>query len=311
MKNSTLLQKADLALSDLVSGGGILLPAQAKTFLESVIKGSELLKLATVVPMMAPAQQFAAVKFGSRVLRAGSEGTAVTLGNRAKPDFSYVELDAKLIKGEVQLSDEVMEDNLERGTFQQTVMRLLSEAVSRDVEELAINGDTDSDDDYLALIDGLLVQAQSNVYDAEGAPLNKTTLSGIVSQLPAEYRRDKRALRFFASTNCEQFYRDSLIERATVAGDKFLETDAPVLYTGTPIIPIPLMPENLGDGEDQSVALLCNPKSIYAGFWRQVRMETDRDVSAGVLKVVVTLRFDCKYVEEGGVAKAVNLGLTE
>jgi hypothetical protein len=43
------------------------------------------------------------------------EATALSDADRAKPDVSFLELDAQLFKAEVHLSDEVLEDNIERG----------------------------------------------------------------------------------------------------------------------------------------------------------------------------------------------------
>ena len=73
--------------------------------------------------------------------------------------------------------------------------------------------------------------------------------------------------------------------------------------------PVPLFPENLGGGGDQTEVLLCNPKNIHVGIWRQIRFESDRDISEGTLKIVATLRFDVKYAEESGVARAINVQL--
>ena len=70
-----------------------------------------------------------------------------------------------------------------------------------------------------------------------------------------------------------------------------------------------LFPENLGVGGDQTEVLLCNPKNIHVGIWRQIRFESDRDISEGTLKIVATLRFDVKYAEESGVARAINVQL--
>jgi hypothetical protein len=102
-------------------------------------------------------------------------------------------------------------------------------------------------------------------------------------------------------------YRNTLAERATVGGDRFLEDDAPVLYSGVPVQPIPLFPENLGQTADRTAVLLCNPKNINFGIWRQIRFESFRDISEGTLKVVATLRFDVKFAEEGASAKAINV----
>ena len=309
LSNRTILEKADLALADLTAGGGILKPAQAQKFMRLLIKESVLMKLATVIPMASPKQQISKIKFGSRILRPGQEATALALADRAKPDLSSVELDAQLFKAEVRLSDEVLEDSIERGELRQTIMEMMAEAISRDMEEVLINGDTVSVDPFLAVMDGVLKQATSNVVDAAGAPISKTLLQSMLKTLPSEHLRDKKAMRFMTSVDADLDYRNTLADRATVAGDRLLESDTPVLHGGVPVQPVPLFPENLGVGNDQTVIVLCNPKNIHVGIWRQIRLESDRDISEGTLKIVATLRFDVKFAEEPGVAKAINVQL--
>ena len=309
MSNRTILEKADLALADLTAGGGILKPAQAQKFMRLLIKESVLMKLATVVPMASPKQQISKIKFGSRILRPGAEGTALGAGDRVKPDLSQVELDAKLFKAEVRLSDETLEDSIERGELRQTIMEMMAEAIARDIEEVIVNGDTASADAFLAVMDGVLKQAASNVADAAGAGISKDLLRDMLKTLPSEHLRDKKAMRFLTSVDADLDYRNTLAERATAVGDKFLEGDTPVLYSGVPVQPVPLFPENLGVGNDQTVILLCNPKNIHVGIWRQIRIESAREISEGTLKIVATLRFDVKYAEEPGVAKAINVQL--
>ncbi|MBK8009803.1 MAG: phage major capsid protein [Deltaproteobacteria bacterium] len=309
LSNRTILEKADLALADLTAGGGILKPAQAQKFMRLLIKESVLMKLATVIPMGSPKQQISKIKFGSRILRPGQEATALPLADRAKPDLSSVELDAQLFKAEVRLSDEVLEDSIERGELRQTIMEMMAEAISRDMEEILINGDTVSADPFLAVMDGILKQATSNVVDAAGTPISKTLLQSMLKTLPSEHLRDKKAMRFLTSVDADLDYRNTLADRATVAGDRLLESDTPVLHGGVPVQPIPLFPENLGATTDQTAVVLCNPKNVHVGIWRQIRLEADRDISEGTLKIVATLRFDVKFAEEPGVAKAINVQL--
>jgi HK97 family phage major capsid protein len=307
--NRTLLEKADLALADLTAGGGVLLPAQAQKFMRLLIKQSVLMQMATVVPMASPKHQIAKIKFGSRILRRGSEATALPVADRSRPDMSYLELDAQLVKAEVHLSDEVLEDNIERGELRQTILEMIAEAAGRDMEEVIINGDTASADPFLATLDGLLKQATSHIVDAGGVTLSKNFLRDLLKSLPNEYLRDKKQMAFLTSVDAELDYRNSLADRATVGGDRFIEEDTPALYSGVPVKPVPLFPENLGAGGNRTVALLCNPKNVHVGIWRQIRLESFRDVSAGVLRVVATMRFDAKFAEEAGVAKLINIQL--
>ncbi len=307
MDNSTILQKADLTLNDLLTDGGLLVPAQAKKFMRILIKESVVMGMSTVVPMKSHKQLIEKIRFSGRVLRAGEEAKALVAADRASPDLSKVELDAQLFKAEVRLNNEVLEDSIEGGTLRNTIMTLMGEAISRDMDEVIIQGDTTSTDSFLAKFDGILKAASSNVVDALGARFNKDLLRDSLKAMPSEFLRSRKAMRFLTSVDAELDYRNSLAERATAVGDKFLEGDAPVIYGGVPIIDVPLFPEDLGAGSDESNILLTDPKNINVGIWRQIRIETDKLVSEGVLIIVATLRFDTKFAEETAVVKVDNV----
>ncbi|MGH6954638.1 MAG: phage major capsid protein [Alphaproteobacteria bacterium] len=307
LDNRTVLEKADLALADLTAGGGLLQPAQAQKFIRILLDESVILKQGTVVPMKSPKQLIEKIRFAGRILRAGAEAAAVPAGDRTKPDLSQVELDAQLFKAEVRLNNEVLEDSIERGQLRQTIMQLMAEAISRDIDEVIIRGDTTSPDPFLAKLNGLLKQATSNIVDAQNQSTNKGIFRDMLKSMPSAFLRNKREMRFFTSVDSEIDYRDSLAERATVVGDKFLEQDEPVAYSGVPVVDVPLFPENLGAGNNATNILLTDPKNVNIGIWRNIRVETDKLVSEGVLIIVATLRFDVKFAEETAVVKAINV----
>lgn len=302
-KNRTLLEKADMQLSDLVTDGGELVPEQAKKFIRLLIKESVILPMATVRPMKSKKQLIEKVRFNSRILRAGSEAVPLASADRVKPDTSKVELDTKLFRGQVNLSNEVMEDNIEQGSFRQTVIELMGEAISRDIDEIGVQGDTASADPFLAQFDGMLAAATSNVVDGGNNALASDDLKAAIKAMPTEFIRNKRRLRFLTSVDAETDYRDTLSTRDTVAGDKFLLEDAPIMYSGIPLMDVPLFPEDLGGGNDQTNVILTDPKNLLFGFWRKITIETDKDIEAGVLKIVASLRTDFKYMEETAAVK--------
>ena len=267
------------------------------------------MKHAQVVPMKAPKQLMEKLRFGSRVLRPGTEGVALPVADRSKPDLAKVELDAHLFKAEARLSDEVLEDSIERGQLKQTIMVTLGEAIARDMDEVIIQGDTLSADPFLAVMDGILKQATSNLVDAGGAQLSKSTLRDMIKAMPSEYLRDRRKMAYFTSVDAEADWRDSLADRATGLGDKWLSEDGLAPYNATKVYPVPMMPENLAPGANKTNALYTDPKNIAVGIWRNIKLESDRDISAGVLRIVATLRFDVKYVEETAVVRAWNLAV--
>lgn len=307
MNNRTILEKADLALSDLTTGGGILTSAQAKKFMRILINEAVVMKQAAVVPMRSHKQLIEKIRFSGRVLRAGEEAKALAAADRATPDLTKEELDAQLFKAEVRLNNEVLQDSIEGGRLRQTVMTLMGEAIARDMDEVIVQGDTTSADPFLAKFDGMLAQATSNVVDHASARTNKSLWKSMLKSLPSEFLRNKSRMRFFTSVDSEIDYRDFLADRATAVGDKFLEGDAPIKYSGVPILDVPLFPEDLGGGNDSTNAILTDPKNIQVGIWRQIMIETDKLVSEGVLIIVATLRFDMKYAEETAVVKAINV----
>lgn len=305
--NRSILAKADLALADIIAEGGYLQPAQSQKFMRILIKEATLMKEATIIPMKSPKQLTNMIGFGTRILRAGREATALAKADRAKPDMQQVELDAQLFKAEVRLSNETLEDSIERNNLRQTIMQLMAERIALDMEEVVVNGDVLSSDPFLAQFDGVLKSATSHVVDAAGVTTTKGILHKMIKSMPSEYLRNKKKLRFLTSVQAELDYRDSLSERATAMGDRFIAEDVAVAYGGIPLLDVPVMPETLGNDSNQTSIVLTDPENINIGIWRQIQIETDKLVSEGVLLIVATLRFDMKYAYEPAVVKATHV----
>lgn len=305
--NRVILNKADLALADLTNSAGLLQPVQAAKFMRIMIKSSELLGMSTVVAMKSPVQLIEKIYFADRVLQAGTEATALPAAQRAKPDLSKETLTAKLFKAEVRLSNETLEDNIERGELRQTIMQLMAEAIARDTEEVVVNGDTTSADTFLAQLDGVLKQASSNVLDAGDTVTNKNHFRDMLKLMPQQFRRDKRKLCICTSTNAEVDWRDSITNRVGQQADDTLAKDQAPNYSGIPVTAIPMFPENIGTGSHCTSHLMCDPKNVNVGIWRNIRIETDKLVSEGVLIIVATLRMDVKFAHKPAVVKAINV----
>lgn len=307
LNNESLLQKADAALADLTSGGGLLQPAQAQKFLRVLIDEAVLMKMATVVPMRNPKQLIEKIRFGSRILRSGTENEALPQADRAKPTLGKVELDAQLFKAEIRLNNEVVEDSIERGQLKQTIMQLMAEQIAVDIDEILVRGDTSSTDTFLAKFDGLLKQVSTNQVDHLSGTTNRTLFKHMMKAMPKPFIRNKKALRFLTSVSSEIDYRDALGDRATVVGDRMVEEDAPTMYSGIPVVSVPLFPENIGTSSVCTAPVLIDPKNITVGIWRDIRIETDKLISEGVLLIVATMRFDMKLAHEPASVIATNV----
>lgn len=304
-ENRSYLEKADMALSDLTSNG-LLQPAQAKKFIRLLIEEAKLMPLSTVKPMSSPKEQIDKIHFGSRILRPGQEGEALPLADRSKPDMGpQVELDAQLLKAEVRLTDEVLEDSIELAELRTTIMQLMAERIAVDMEELGVQGDTASADAFLAVLNGILKQATSNIVNVGSVAISKTVWRDMLKQMPKQALRNKARMKFLTSVDVELDWRDAIADRATILGDTALTQDAAVNYSGIKVLDIHQFPETGGVAN----ALLLDPKNIHWGIWRKIKVETDRLVREGVLLIVATLRMDVKLAHEDYVVKANNIAI--
>lgn len=305
--NRTILEKADLKVADMISDGGYLQPEQSQEFFRTAISQSTILPQAFVHRMTTPSKKLPKIRFATRVLRRAVEGQALNINERSKPELSQVELTPKLFKAEADLTNEDLEDSIERGNLTQTIFAILGERVALDMDEVASNGDTTDADPFLASFDGVIKLAASNPVAAGGNPMSKSLFKAMYKAMPNEFLRMRPSMRFLLSIDSDIDYRDTLSSRETALGDRFLETDSMPQYGGVPIMPIPVFPENLGVGNNETVAILTDPKNIHVGILRDVKIETQKDVSAGVLKIVLSVRFDVKILESRATVKATGI----
>lgn len=304
MKNSTrqILEKADLAVSSLISNGGYLNPIQANTFIRMLIDQPTILNEVRVVPMNGPRMEINKIGFSSRILKAAPDsGSALAAADRSAPATDKVELLTKEIIAEVHIPYDVLEDNIERGSLEDTIMELIVSRAATDIEELIISGDTGSGDAYLALMDGVLAQATSHVVDwtATAPTISKAIFKAAAKAMPNKYLRRRTEFRHYVSPDAEFEWIDSLADRLTTLGDSNVTAYMAPPAFGIPVRAAALMPN------EQSI--LTHPKNIIWGVQRDIMIETDRDIRARTLVVVLTLRADLKFEEEDAVVKTIGL----
>jgi len=305
-ENRDIVQKADFLLADLAPGG-ILESAQANRFIQLAIDQSVVMPMMTRVDMNAPKELREKIRYGSRALRKGTEATALPDALRSKPSTSKIELDAQLVKAETHVSFEALEDSIERGTFESTIRATLAERIGLDLEDLAFNGDTTSADSLLKTLNGFIVSATTNIVAGGGATLQRSVLKDTLKTMPSEFRRDKRSLRYLTADEANIDYQDHLGDRATPLGDDQVGAMESRPYHSIQVVGVPVFPTNLGAGTNETVVLMTDPGNMLFGVWRQIRFDTDRDVSAGVYIIVVTARVDFKFAHEPAVVKTTGV----
>jgi len=174
--------------TDALASGGLLNTEQFNKFTDMVVDQSVMIKEARVVRMRSAVAELDKIATTGRVSQLKSEGVAPE--SLSAPSFAKVTLTATDIITPFEITFEAMEDNIAGSNLEDTVIRVMAKQTATDLEELAIQGDTDSSDDYLKGLDGWRILADDgNVVDLEGATLDKSGLGEMFRALPDKYKR--------------------------------------------------------------------------------------------------------------------------
>ncbi|MBU8728401.1 phage major capsid protein, partial [Bacillus pumilus] len=252
MRNKDVINKAEVTLGTLKTGG-LMNPTQASTFIRMVQNTPTLLQDARVIPMESDSQKIEKIGFGQRILRAGEEGKALDAKDRVAPTTSTVQLTAKEVIAEVNLTYDTLENNIEGDNLQNTIMQMLAERAAIDIEELILNGNTASSDTYLAQLDGIRKQAESHIVDVAGEPLTRQVFKQGYKAVPSKYLRIPQEFRFYTSPGQEVEWKDKVADRQTNLGDAAVQGGLSSAF-GVPVKGIANMqPYEMGeDGTDVS-----------------------------------------------------------
>lgn len=196
------------AVNPTGTAGGILLPEQARRFIDYVWDATVLAQDGRKVTMRANTIELEKVNVGERVIRAAAQAD-YTYTN-AGATFTKVELTTKKIRLDWEVSTEALEDNIEGGALEDHIVRLMTNAFANDIEDLAINGDG-STGAFLSIMDGFVNKTKAS---GSGAHESLVTVSdnqwttdvmqNIILAMPRKYRALKSNLKFYAGTDAFQ-----------------------------------------------------------------------------------------------------------
>jgi hypothetical protein len=235
MSNELLQKVVDTAL---VGGGqgGILNPEQSNRFIDYMYDATVLGQTVRQIRMNAPVREIDKMDLGQRIARHATEG--VDDGISASPTFSKITLTTEKIRLDWELTSEALEDNIEEAALEDHIARLMATQLGNDLEDLAINGETDADpssDGYALLkaFDGYRKRSLDGgvVLSANGATINTSIFNRAYKAMPRKYKVRRDQLRFFTSSGLVQDYHEFLASLG-VQNEAF----AQIIQPGNPAI---------------------------------------------------------------------------
>lgn len=188
--------------------GGILLPEQARRFIDYVWDATVLAKDGRKVTMRANTIELEKVNVGERVIRAAAQGSNDY--TNAGATFTKVELTTKKIRLDWEVSTEALEDNIEGGALEDHIVRLMTNAFANDIEDLAINGDG-ATGNFLSIMNGFVNRtkavgsgAHESIVTVTNNQWTTDVMQNIILAMPRKYRAIKSNLKFYAGTDAFQ-----------------------------------------------------------------------------------------------------------
>lgn len=235
LSNEELVRKAAI-VSDDIAANGKLNPAQSDKFIDFVINETVLGNNARVVRFRNEQLDIDKIGVGQRVAMPKAE--AKDPGLRRGITTSKVTLKPTEIMVPFEISDIFSDINIEGDDVEEHVIKMMATQAANDIEELYIIGDklgpsatqeflegagstTDHQKDtFLALQDGWQKLADSgNLVDLQGQNIGLSMFGKLIRALPTKFRRNKKALRWFMSSDLWQLYLEKVTTRATALGD--------------------------------------------------------------------------------------------
>lgn len=316
MTSNATLARADLAIADLDTNGGLLLPEQANQFIDMIFDEPTILPQARVVRMAAPEVKINRLGFGTRMLHGATEtGSANDNGSnsrwlaaakRSKPVTSQIVINSAEQIAEVRLPYEALEDNIEGQAFEAHIMQQIAQQVARDLEEFALWADTSIDpntDDLLCLQDGWIKRLSSHVVDNTSAGISPDLMGDALLALPQKYLKDLASLKAFISVANTIKYRMKVAQRPTGFGDSALQGAIPLVAHGLLMEGAPMLAaDNIG-----ATGLVTYPQNLIFGIRRDISIETDKDIRSREYIIVVTLRVGLQIDDANAGVKLINI----
>lgn len=210
------------------AGSGLLAPEQANRFIDYMWDATVLGSQVRTIRMRANEVEIDRIGVGERLLRGATE--AVDTGENQGVFFSKLSLTTKKLRLDWELSTESLEDNLEGEALEDHIARLMANQAGNDLEDLAINGDTDSTDKLLKVFDGwrkLAVEGNgegaAHVIDgsavAGGANgITRAHFNAALRAMPRKFMQRRGQLKWFVGSNLIQDYLFSLTEDTHLGG---------------------------------------------------------------------------------------------
>lgn len=318
-KVETAVKAAQPINTALFANTGGLGQDLADSFIDLVVDESTLMQNISVLRTNFRSGEFTKLDVTGHVTEQASENNTST--ETRKPQSTLLTYVTKKTRSQFDLTSEVIEDNIEGPSGQNTILNALLRHVRNDMETLLIEGDesVSATDDKSRLVktnDGLNVltslSAGTHIVNAGNKRVSWELLRRMLIQMPTRYRRNRSAFRWIMSSNAVLDLLQEAEQRTTNLGDLMWRSDAPPAPLGIPILEVPLMPEDLsstGTDSTSTIIWLCDPREFMWIVQRDMTVHSEFIPRYDRTEVTAYMRSDILVRNTDAVVKATNVNV--
>ena len=292
MTSNRQMMKDAITSSDTLTGtgkGGRLSPQQATRFISYMIDKTEFLRDTRLERMSAPEEQLDFLLIGSRLLRKATE--ALGPDELAGVNITRKELRSVKVRLAADITTEFGEDNIEGESGSDRIARELAQQFGNDIADLMLNGDTaatGADASFLTIGDGIIKQAKTSTathkYKLTGTDYKSTIFPGMLEQMPNQFKRDRRNMRFYCSSSVADKYIMSLADRQTALGDAIYTGRVPMQFIDIQLFPVEYMPDD--------VIILTHKDNLVSGVQRDMQVLSQYNQRKDLTEFTMYMRLD-------------------
>lgn len=297
MTNEEILALISKALT--TSAGGLMNAQQLEEFILTGVNSSDFLSEIRVETNIAKTLDLDTLGVTPRMLRKGVEVTSPTAGDAITPAkrqliptevIAYEAISYSWLRQALGGMPDFNPDA--KSKAEEQIQRLLQQQYLADIVDLYFNGDTDSENDFLKCIDGILVRAaaDSGVHKdsfTESSSLHEV-MNAMLDELPEPYQQDPDKLRFYVSPKTRRKYRKQESARETIKGDAARYSKMPLYCEDVLVKPVFAIPDDK--------IILTLPLNNVVGWGTQMMVEREKNILKRQVDLVMASDVDANYV---------------
>lgn len=296
---------------------------QADRFIDLVIDYSVFLKRIRTRRVDHSKGEINKLNLGSIVTEGASSTSKATT---RLPSESVVPYDMEKYRSAFDIKTDFLEDNIEKADVRDKVLDMFTKRIAIDTEMAAIEGDDSlstgdaqtDENNLLGVNDGFRQILLDNVpagqqIDAAGAAPSKALYYDMRRKIPARFRVARPSYVLVAGSGPVDKWMLDWSDRATEGGDQVLATGLKPGPFGTPLLEVPLMPEDLtfGTAGTDGTDIWLSPLDNFIYFiQRDITIEFERKPRNDAWEATIHFRVDFQVEDPNMVVLAKNCSLS-